>query len=89
MTHGSQDPTHVVQLFFMFLNQRYFENFPWCRETSEGVVRGTGVYSVGMGPKDPALERFPDIIIIIKKIFRGLCYGLTESLNGGVTLLNF
>jgi hypothetical protein len=51
-------------------------------------VRGTGVYSVGMGLKGPALERVPDIIIK-KKFFRGLCYGLTESLNGGVALLNF
>jgi hypothetical protein len=51
-------------------------------------VHGIGVYFVRMGPKGPALERFPDIIIK-KKIFCGLCYGLTECLNGGVTLLNF
>jgi hypothetical protein len=24
-------------------------------------VHGTGIYSAGMGPKDPALERFLDI----------------------------
>jgi hypothetical protein len=24
-------------------------------------VHGTGVYSAGVGPKGPALERFPDI----------------------------
>jgi hypothetical protein len=31
------------------------------RETSEGAVHGTGVYSAGVGLKDLALERFPDI----------------------------
>jgi hypothetical protein len=28
---------------------------------SEGVVHGIEVYSVGVGPKGSALERFPDI----------------------------
>jgi hypothetical protein len=32
---------------------------------SEGVVHGIEVYSVGVGPKGSALERFPDIKIII------------------------
>jgi hypothetical protein len=29
--------------------------------TSKDAVHGTGVYSTGVGPNGPALERFPDI----------------------------
>jgi hypothetical protein len=41
-----------------------------CMETSEGAVHGTGVYSAGVGPKGPALERFP----VIKKKKRKLTF---------------
>jgi hypothetical protein len=49
------------------------------RKTSESVVHGTGIYSAGVCPKGPTLEKFSDIkkkkkkkkikiiIIIIKK----------------------
>ena len=32
-----------------------------CRKTSEDAVHETEVYFVGVGPKSPALERFPNI----------------------------
>jgi hypothetical protein len=31
------------------------------RKTSEGTVHGARVYSAGVGPKGPVLERFLDI----------------------------
>jgi hypothetical protein len=37
-------------------------------------VHGTGVYSAGVGPKGPALERFLDIKKKKKKIIRKYIY---------------
>jgi hypothetical protein len=37
-------------------------------------VHGTGVYSVRVGPKGPALERFPDIKKKVKKRLNAKCY---------------
>jgi hypothetical protein len=36
-------------------------------ETSESAVHGTRVYFAGVGPKGPALERFPDIKYIYNR----------------------
>ena len=42
-----------------------------CREISKGAVHGTKVYSARVGPKGPALERFPDIKGLFDKRFGG------------------
>jgi hypothetical protein len=70
-THGGlgilEIPSSIVNTFFLsilsscfkLINSAFIINT--VTETSEGAVHGTGVYSAGVGPKGPALERFPDI----------------------------
>jgi hypothetical protein len=43
-------------------------------------VHGTGVYSAGVGPKGPALERFLDIKKKKKRVFLNLCLNLSETI---------
>lgn len=48
---------HFLDFGFSLVSSCIYSVF----ETSESAVQGTGVYSIGVGPKGLALERFPDI----------------------------
>jgi hypothetical protein len=76
-THGGlgilEIPSSIVNTFFLsilsscfkLINSAFIINT--ITKTSKGTVHGTRVYSAGVGPKGPALERFPDIKNLKKK----------------------